>query len=161
MKNDSDYRPSVGVVLMNQDNKVLIARRSDGVDLSWPWQFPQGGIDDNEDPSTAALRELQEETGITSAQIITSMPQWLYYDLPKDLAIKSWGGKYKGQKQKWFLCKFLGDDSEINLEQTSDSFHAEFDSWEWIDLTESLNRVVPFKMDVYKEVVSYFSKFFK
>ncbi|MEI6628861.1 MAG: RNA pyrophosphohydrolase, partial [Alphaproteobacteria bacterium] len=132
MKNDSLYRPCVGIVLFNHTNKVFMAQRLDGYRLGWPdsWQFPQGGIDDGEDPAVAALRELKEETGITEVKIIAEMPQWLYYDLPTNLAEKIWQGKYKGQKQKWFLIKFLGNDSQIDLAQTNPEFHA----YEWVDI---------------------------
>ena len=159
MKSNSLYRPCVGIVLINNDHKVFMAQRLDGYRLGWPdsWQFPQGGIDDGEDPSIAALRELKEETGISTVEIIAEMPQWLYYDLPVNLASTAWNGKYKGQKQKWFLLKFLGNDSQINLAQD----HAEFHTFEWVSINESLNRVVPFKMDVYKEVVNYFLNWFK
>ncbi len=163
MIDKSAYRPSVGVVLLNQARNVFMAQRLDSDRFGWlnTWQFPQGGIDEGETASVAALRELQEETGVTSVQIIDVMPQWLYYDLPADLAAQIWGGKYKGQKQKWFLCRFLGNDAEINLGQNLINSHAEFANWEWADFQAAPNRVVPFKMDVYKEVVSYFSNWFK
>ncbi len=159
MKNDALYRPCVGIVLFNQDKKVFIAQRLDGHKLGWPdsWQFPQGGIEEEEELAVAALRELKEETGIDEVEIIAEMPHWLYYDLPKDLIAKIWQGKYKGQKQKWFLLKFLGNDSQINLAQD----HAEFHKFEWVDIDESINRVVPFKLDVYKELVDYFRDWFK
>ena len=159
MKNDSLYRPCVSIVLFNHSNKVFMAQRLDGYRLGWPdsWQFPQGGIEDGEDLAVAALRELKEETGITAVEIIAEMPQWLYYDLPANLAEKIWQGKYKGQKQKWFLIKFLGNDSQIDLAQTNPEFHA----YEWVDIDESINRVVPFKLDVYKGVVGYFRDWFK
>ena len=159
MNSESLYRPCVGVVVFNKDKKVFMAQRLDGYRLGWPnsWQFPQGGIDTNEEPANAALRELREETGISEIEIVAEISSWLYYDLPEDLAAKIWQGQYKGQKQKWFLMKFSGDDSQINLEQDN----AEFYNYEWVDLKDSINRVVPFKVDVYKEVVSYFQDWFK
>ena len=98
-----------------------MAQRLDGYRLGWPdsWQFPQGGIEDSEGLAVAALRELQEETGIVDVKIVAEMPHWLYYDLPENLASSAWQGKYKGQKQKWFLIKFLGNDSQIDLAQTN------------------------------------------
>jgi putative (di)nucleoside polyphosphate hydrolase len=157
--NACDYRPCVGVVLINSNHQVFVAKRLDGERLGWPnsWQFPQGGIDEAEDPKTAALRELKEETGITTVEILDENPDWIYYDLPNDLAARSWGGRFKGQRQKWFLMNFLGSNAEINLNQTT----PEFCAWEWIPFNESINRVVPFKIDVYKQVISYFSTWFK
>ena len=160
MKSSSnDYRPCVGIVLLNSKSQVFAAKRIDGERLGWPnsWQFPQGGIDEAEDPKTAALRELQEETGITTVEVVDEMPDWLYYDLPPELVSKIWEGRFKGQRQKWFLMKFIGHDDEINLNQST----PEFCVWEWIPLHESINRVVPFKIDVYKQVISYFSKWVK
>lgn len=159
MRDNSLYRPCVGVVLFNDSKKVFMAQRLDGYRLGWPdsWQFPQGGIDTDEDPKTAALRELKEETGVFHVEIVAEMPEWLHYDLPDNLAEQSWHGKYKGQKQKWFLMKFLGKDFEINLEQVNPEFH----TFEWVDINESINRVVPFKMGVYKELVNYFQNWLK
>jgi putative (di)nucleoside polyphosphate hydrolase len=156
--NFNDYRPCVGIVLQNQNAQVFVAKRLDSERLGWPnsWQFPQGGIDNAEDSKIAALRELKEETGITTVEVIEEMPDWSYYDLPHELASKIWDGRYKGQRQKWFLMKFLGSDDEINLTTST----PEFCAWEWIPLNESINRVVPFKIDVYKQVISYFSKWF-
>lgn len=153
-----EYRACVGIIVLNQDSKVFLAKRLDGQRFEWPnsWQFPQGGIDDNEDPKVAAYRELKEETGICSVGIIAENPDWLYYDIPEHIASKSWNGRYKGQRQKWFLMRFIGSDNEINLENHTQEFCA----WEWVLPSKVINRVVPFKIDVYKQVINYFSKWF-
>jgi putative (di)nucleoside polyphosphate hydrolase len=144
-------------MLLNRDNLVWLGRRSDkdndeGVG-QW-WQMPQGGIDEAEDPAAAALRELAEETSARSAEIIAETPGWLVYDLPEHLIGKSWQGRYRGQKQKWFAARFLGDDSEFNL--TPDGHKPEFDAWRWAGIDELPDLVVPFKRTVYEQVVAAF-----
>jgi putative (di)nucleoside polyphosphate hydrolase len=154
---DLPYRPCVGVVLFNPQGLVWIGRRADkpndeGKGL-W-WQMPQGGIDEGEDPAEAALRELEEETGVRSAEIIAEAPEWYAYDLPEHLIGKAWGGRYRGQKQKWFAARFLGDESEIDI---SGRGHApEFDAWRWERLERLPALVVPFKRPVYERVVEAF-----
>lgn len=148
------YRPCVGVMLINRDGLVWVGRRfekqnDDGVG-KW-WQMPQGGIDEGEDASAAALRELAEETAVTSAEVIEEAPGWFKYDLPDHLIGKSWGGKYRGQKQKWFACRFTGDDSEIDLKPPGHK--QEFDQWKWATMDEVLDIVVPFKKVVYVDVI--------
>ena len=141
-------------MLLNRDGLVWMGRRfekqnDDGVG-KW-WQMPQGGIDKGEEPQAAALRELYEETAVRSARVIVEMPGWLKYDLPENLIGKSWGGKYRGQTQKWFAMEFLGEDSEINLNPPGHK--QEFDQWTWMTMDEALDAVVPFKKAVYVEVI--------
>lgn len=152
------YRPCVGVMLINGQGLVWVGRRfekqnDDGVG-KW-WQMPQGGIDEGEDAGLAALRELQEETGVTSAELIAEAPGWFKYDLPEHLIGKNWGGRYRGQKQKWFAARFMGDDREINLRPADPSkgHKQEFDQWKWATMDEVLEIVVPFKKAVYVEVI--------
>jgi putative (di)nucleoside polyphosphate hydrolase len=152
------YRTGVGIVLRNLNNEVFIAKRNDmsGTD-PFPWQLPQGGVDHYEPPLHAAKRELKEETGIHSIELIYEMPDWINYDLPLDLQSRLWGGKYKGQTQKWFLFDFKGQDSEINLDQP----HPEFCEWKWAKFDELMNIVVPFKRQVYEEIHTYFKPYFE
>jgi putative (di)nucleoside polyphosphate hydrolase len=156
-KKELGYRPCVGVMLLNRDGLVWIGRRADKPnpegDGQW-WQMPQGGIDKGEDPRETALRELAEETSIRSATIIAEAPEWYRYDLPKQLIGKSWGGRYRGQMQKWFAARFTGDDSEINL--TPPGHKPEFDQWRWERMDEILDLVVPFKRAVYEKVIDAF-----
>jgi putative (di)nucleoside polyphosphate hydrolase len=151
------YRPCVGIMLLNRDGLVWIGRRFDKQNDEgkghW-WQMPQGGIDKNEDPKQAALRELAEETAVTSAQVIAEAPRWYNYDLPAHLIGKSWGGKYRGQTQKWFAVRFDGDDSEINL--APPGHKQEFDSWRWARMDEIIDIIVPFKRPVYEKVIAAF-----
>ena len=147
------YRPNVGIMLVNRDGRVFVAQRLDSENDAW--QMPQGGIDKGEDPRAAALRELQEETGVSPdlVRIEAQTPDWLCYDFPHELAPRTCGGKYRGQKQRWFLMRFLGDDNQIDIETE----HPEFSRWEWIDPADLVDRIVPFKRDVYAQVLREFS----
>jgi putative (di)nucleoside polyphosphate hydrolase len=151
------YRPCVGIMLLNPQGLVWVGRRfqkqnDDGVG-HW-WQMPQGGIDANEDPAAAALRELEEETAVRSAEIIAEAPGWYNYDLPDQLIGKSWKGKYRGQTQKWFAARFTGRDSEINL--APPGHKQEFDQWRWVKMHEVIDAIVPFKKPVYEQVIAAF-----
>ena len=151
MKNlkDLPYRNGVGIMIFNDQKKIFVGKRIDNQEA---WQMPQGGVDKDEDFETAAKRELFEETGIQSIRIVQSSKQEFIYDLPNHLLGKIWKGKYKGQKQKWFLMKFLGPDSEINISQK----HPEFNEWKWVDLDELPRLIVPFKKKLYESIIKEF-----
>ncbi len=146
------YRPCVGVMLINDQGLVFAGQRLDSP--SPAWQMPQGGIDDGEKPKAAALRELWEETGVTAdlVQSVAKTHGWVTYDLPPDLLGRVWGGKYRGQRQKWFLFRFLGTDADIKIATD----HPEFSSWRWISADQMIAEIVPFKRAVYEDVVRSF-----
>ena len=144
------YRPNVGVILVNRDGRVFVAARIDNP--ADAWQMPQGGIDKGEDPAVAALRELEEEIGTGKAEIVAESDGWYQYDLPPELVGKMWGGKYRGQKQKWYVLRFLGTDADINL----DTPHPEFRAWKWVPFEQVPDLIVPFKRDLYQELVETF-----
>ena len=156
----TEYRLCVGVMLLNEAGHVWIGRRYDKANEEgeghW-WQMPQGGIDKGEDAAAAALRELAEETAITSAHVIAEASRWYNYDLPEQLIGKSWKGKYRGQTQKWFALRFTGDEAEINVEHPAGGHKAEFDAWRWVPMAELPGLIIPFKRPVYERVVAEFS----
>jgi putative (di)nucleoside polyphosphate hydrolase len=146
------YRQNVGLMLINADGGVFVGTRTD--QNTDAWQMPQGGIDKGETPQEAALRELTEETGVT-ANLVTVMAEsddWIPYDLPHDIVPKIWKGRYRGQEQKWFLLRFHGTDTDINI-QTK---HPEFSAWRWSPVEDLLTNIVPFKHEVYARVLSAF-----
>ncbi len=146
------WRACVGIVLINAEGLVFTGkRRVNGLPANAPlWQLPQGGIDEGEVPTDAAFRELEEETGVTRAEIIYELPDWLSYDLPETLIGTALKGKYRGQKQKWFVMRHLGDDDEICLDRHE---QVEFDDWMWRPLADCPARVIAFKRPLYAELV--------
>ena len=149
MINDKKALPlriGVGIVLMNSENKIFVGKRIDNPKNYW--QMPQGGVNKDENLYIAAKRELAEETGVTSIKLINELDEWLSYELPKNLLGKIWKGKYRGQKQKWFVMKFIGNNEEINI----NTKNPEFLDWKWIDASELTNVAVNFKIDVYSKI---------
>ena len=149
MKNNNELplRVGVGIVLLNHENKVFVGKRIDNQKGNF-WQMPQGGIDKNESFLVAAKRELEEETGVTTVKVIKELDNWLTYDLPENLLGKIWKGRYRGQKQKWFIMKFLGKNKEINIKTK----HPEFLDWKWIKPLDLPNVAVDFKINIYKKL---------
>ena len=145
-------RIGVGIVLLNNKNKIFVAKRIDNPKNFW--QMPQGGVDNKEKYLKAALRELKEETSITSVELIKEIDEWYTYELPEYLLGKIWKGKFRGQKQKWFIMKFLGNENEIKL----NTKNPEFFEWKWIKIDELTNVVVKFKFDVYKKIYKELKK---
>jgi putative (di)nucleoside polyphosphate hydrolase len=146
------YRPNVGVMLINQAGAVWVGQRRDRYEDAW--QMPQGGIDRDEDAYEAALRELEEETGVSRdlVELVAESDGWLAYDLPHDVVPEFWGGKYRGQEQKWYLLRFIGSDGQINIETD----HPEFSAWCWQPVDQLVEKIVPFKREVYARVVEEF-----
>ncbi|MEM7620963.1 MAG: RNA pyrophosphohydrolase [Pseudomonadota bacterium] len=153
------YRPCAGIMLLNQDGFIWLGRRianNNDTEQSMYWQMPQGGIDADETPKAAAIRELEEETGITHVEIIAEAPDWLTYDLPEDLLGVALKGQYRGQKQKWFLMRFLGQEDEINI-SAKQGHDAEFDAWQWAHPSQIAELTVPFKQHIYNKLLEIFS----
>lgn len=155
MNNDSlPYRPAAGIMLINGDGKVFVGQRMDSTLEAW--QMPQGGIDAGEAPLTAALRELGEETGIAAdkVELIATAREELLYDLPAELIGKLWKGRYRGQRQTWFLFRFIGDETDIDIRTE----HQEFRAWRWADPADLPAMIVPFKKALYEQVLDHFSE---
>jgi putative (di)nucleoside polyphosphate hydrolase len=146
------YRPAAGIMLVNDEGLVWVGQRLDNA--ADAWQMPQGGLDPGEDPQVAAMRELEEETGIPRQliEVIAAAPEPLFYDFPPALAAKLWGGRYKGQRQHWFLCRFLGRDEDVNIATA----HPEFRAWRWVEPAALPELIVPFKRRLYEDVVRAF-----
>lgn len=154
MTSSLPYRPCAGIMIVNDEGRIFVGRRID--QKVEAWQLPQGGIDDGEDAETAAWRELTEETGITSehAELIAEAADDYYYDLPPELVGKVWKGKYRGQRQRWFLFRFKGKDSDIDLA----THHQEFSAWRWVGTDEAIALAVPFKRMLYAQVMDAFAE---
>ena len=150
-----DYRPGVGVVLINANGDVFVARRNDIEEENW--QMPQGGIKRGESPREAALRELQEEIGTKNVEILAESKDWLFYDVPKELAERAWGIGFRGQRQKWFVMLFKGHDAEISVATEQ----AEFDAWRWAPPSELIALATSFKRQLYMQVIGEFPSIFR
>ena len=158
---DLPYRPCVGIMLINRDGRVWVGRRRPkwaAGGSGYIWQMPQGGITSGEAEQAAALRELEEETGVTSIELLAEAPGWLSYDLPDELLGVALKGRYRGQRQKWFAMRFTGRDSEIDI-AASGGHKAEFEDWRWANVSELPSLTVPFKRQVYRDVVREFRRF--
>lgn len=151
--NTLPLRTGVGIVVLNSNNKVFVGKRKDNpIDK---WQMPQGGVDPNEELLTAMKRELFEETSIKSIKLLKKLDYWLEYELPKNLLGIVWKGKYRGQRQKWFITKFLGQDTEINI----NTKNPEFIEWKWLEINELPNVIVDFKKHIYKKLLLELKEF--
>jgi len=156
------YRPCAGMMVLNRAGLVFIGRRSSGpehIDATHVWQMPQGGIDRGEDPYNGALRELYEETNISSVEKLGEIAEWLVYDLPREIVGQAWKGKFRGQKQKWYALRFTGLESEINIASPAGGHKPEFIDWRWVAMSKLPELVVPFKRQTYERVVAEFRKF--
>ncbi|MFZ4407734.1 MAG: RNA pyrophosphohydrolase [Paracraurococcus sp.] len=156
---DLAYRPCVGAVLFNPQGRVLVARRANfpnAEGAAGGWQLPQGGIDGAEDPRVAIFRELEEEIGTARAEIIGEHPDWLTYDLPPELIGRALHGRFKGQRQRWFALRFLGEDADIRLDLDP---HPEFDAWRWAPLAELPGLAVEFKRPIYEVLARDFARY--
>jgi putative (di)nucleoside polyphosphate hydrolase len=147
----ASYRQCVGIMLLNGGGHVLVARRAD-MPATPAWQMPQGGINPGETPRQAALRELEEEIGTAKAQILAESRDWMTYDFPGRLASRMWDGRYRGQRQKWFLMRFTGSDADIDVATE----HPEFDDWRWVEPEQLPALIVAFKRRIYVEVLTEF-----
>ena len=143
---DPLYRSAVGMMVLNNENKIFLGQRADSKDPAW--QMPQGGIGPQEDTDQAMLRELQEEIGTRNVEIIVKSKTWYKYDLPPELAKRLWNGKFKGQRQIWYALRFRGRDEDINIH----TYHPEFRAWKWVEKEELLELIIPFKQDLYASV---------
>ena len=153
------YRPNVGAVLFDRAGRVFVARRADLPNAEGApggWQLPQGGIDESEDPRTAVLRELAEEIGTDRARVVGEHPDWFTYDLPPELLGVALGGKYRGQRQRWFALRFTGRDADIRLDLDP---HPEFDAWQWVALESLPGLAVPFKHAIYAVLARDFARY--
>lgn len=150
---DLPYRPCAGMMLLNREGRVFVGQRLDSTLEAW--QMPQGGVDPGEEPRDTAIRELGEETGIAPdhLELVAEAPDWLTYDLPDEMIGKVWGGKYRGQRQRWFLFRFTGTDNDIDIATP----HPEFRAWRWADPADLPAIIVPFKRTLYEEVLAAFS----
>lgn len=161
---EKKYRPCVGIMLINPQGLVFVGRRRnknlrEHVAPGHEWQMPQGGIDEGEDVYAAALRELAEETNVTSTQLLAEAGEWFAYDLPDDIAREAWKGRYCGQTQKWFALRFTGLDSEIDIEHPAGGHKPEFDAWQWVPMADLPDLIIPFKRPVYERVTKEFTRF--
>lgn len=148
----TEYRPGVGIMLLNDDNQVFVGRRRKAEGQAW--QMPQGGIDGDEDPRAAAFRELKEEVGTDNAEILAESDRWLFYDLPDELIGKAWRGRWRGQRQKWFVMRFKGTEADIRVKSQG----SEFSAWKWVPLEDLPELIVSFKRPMYLDLVEEFGR---